>query len=136
MAYNPEHYQANKAVYAAKSKAWREANKERAQANRKRHYEDNKEHSLTYSREYSLKRKFNLSQEEYDTMLREQGGVCAICKKECSKALAVDHDHQTGLVRGLLCNPCNRGIGYLKDSVAILESASDYLTKHGGSCGV
>jgi hypothetical protein len=134
VAYSKEHYQANKEVYAAKSKAWRDANKERAKANRKRHYEDNKQHSLEYSRNYTLKRKYNLTEEEYSVMLEKQGGTCAICFSKCTRALAVDHEHATGRVRGLLCNNCNRGIGHLKDDVAILVSAIKYLQS--GSCGV
>lgn len=127
VAYSPEHYQANKALYAAKSKAWRDANKERAKTNRKRHYEENKEHSLDYSRSYTLKRKYNLTQAEYNVMLEKQNGTCAICFSKCTRALAVDHEHSTGRVRGLLCNNCNRGIGHLKENVDTLKCAIDYL---------
>ncbi len=129
MAYNPEHYRANKTKYAEKSKAWREANPEKAQANRKRHYEENKDVSLEYARWYSLKKKFGLSKEQYTELLEKQNHVCAICGKECTKALAVDHCHTTGKIRGLLCNNCNRGIGHLKDSVENLTNAITYLTR-------
>jgi hypothetical protein len=129
VGYNPEHYKNNKDAYAAKSRAWRERNKERCKENRRRHYVENKEANLAYSAEYSLKRKFNITKEQYDTMLHEQGGVCAICKGVCTRALAVDHCHTTGKVRGLLCNNCNRGIGHLKDSVEILEAAINYLRR-------
>lgn len=65
-------------------------------------------------------------------MLRYQGGKCFICQRATGKRrrLAVDHDHKTGRVRGLLCNPCNRDVlGHLRDSVAALERAVTYL-KH------
>ena len=127
MAYSPEFYQQNKERFAAKSKAWREANKERAKENRRRNYIENKEANLQYSKAYNLKRKFNLTTEEYAQMLEKQGGVCAICGKTCTRALAVDHDHNTGIVRGLLCNNCNRGLGHMQDDIKILENAVRYL---------
>jgi hypothetical protein len=68
-----------------------------------------------------------MSPEEYSTMLNTQGGVCAICKGVCTRALAVDHNHVTGKVRGLLCNNCNRGLGHLKDDVGLLRQAVMYL---------
>jgi len=85
-------------------------------------------------RNAALKRKFGISQDEYDKMLEAQGGVCAICHQEERKArhgvimaLAVDHDHETGKVRGLLCNNCNLGIGKFNDNVVYLFSAIAYL---------
>lgn len=63
-------------------------------------------------------------------MLSKQNGVCAICKTNPypDKKFCVDHDHNTGVVRGLLCDLCNRGIGLMRDDVVILASAIDYLT--------
>ena len=127
VAYNPKHYLANKEQYNAKSKAWREANPEQAKANRKRNYELNKESNLQYSKEYNLKKKFSLSLLEYEEMLTKQNGVCAICGGTCTKSLAVDHDHATGAIRGLLCNNCNRGLGHFKDNLKNLQQAIDYL---------
>lgn len=127
--YSPERYQQNKEHYNAKSKAWREKNPERAKENRKRNYELNKERNLQYSKEYNLQRKFKLSLEEYQVLSDKQGNVCAICGSSCTRSLAVDHNHNTGEIRGLLCNSCNRGIGYLKDSPDILRKAISYLEK-------
>lgn len=126
MAYSREFYLANKEKFAAKSKAWREQNKERAKENRRRNYLENKERNLDYSKRYNLKRKFNLSKEEYDALLKKQNNVCAICALSCTKSLAVDHCHTTGKVRGLLCNNCNRGIGHLKE-LTNLRKAIEYL---------
>lgn len=85
----------------------------------------------------SLRADFGISLEEYNAMLEAQGGICAICKQPEThkrngkiKALAVDHHHGTGKIRGLLCADCNTGIGKLKDSVNVLQSAIDYLHKH------
>ena len=83
----------------------------------------------------NLRAKFDMSVEEYDRMLAAQNGVCAICKQPEThlrngklKALAVDHDHKTGKIRGLLCSDCNTGIGKLKDSIDVLTSAVQYLS--------
>lgn len=74
------------------------------------------------ARESWLRRKFNLTASEYDEMLRGQGGVCAICgqperlmRQGRTRRLAIDHDHQTGRVRGLLCASCNVVLGHLRD---------------------
>jgi hypothetical protein len=73
-----------------------------------------------------------MSFEEYTTLLDAQGGVCAICKESCKTgfALAVDHNHSTKKNRGLLCGNCNRGIGCLRESPAILYRAIEYLNQH------
>jgi hypothetical protein len=127
VAYSPTHYLENKEKYAAKSKAWREQNPEKAAALRKKNYEANKERDKDYSTFYNRKRKYGITKEEYIVRLESQQGVCAICGLTCTRALAVDHNHLTGKVRGLLCNNCNRGIGHLKDSTLLLEKAIKYL---------
>lgn len=75
----------------------------------------------------------------YQEMLREQGGVCAIChqpEKSPDKAsgktrdLAVDHNHATGAIRALLCSNCNRGLGLFNDNIRLLDAAKAYLEKH------
>ncbi len=68
--------------------------------------------------------------EEYETLLKYQGHTCAICNRpELSrKRLSVDHCHETGAVRGLLCTLCNTGIGMLKDDPLLVLQALKYLT--------
>lgn len=73
------------------------------------------------------KSRYGLTDDAYRSMLDSQSNTCAICKEETQ--LHVDHDHSTGRVRGLLCGPCNRGIGMLRDSVPRLEAAIEYLRK-------
>jgi len=84
-------------------------------------------------RKGNLKRLYGLELEEYETMLCEHKGVCAICGeppiKGRGKKLHVDHDHETGIIRGLLCGQCNSALGNFKDSVKILKKAIEYLTK-------
>jgi hypothetical protein len=76
-----------------------------------------------------LRRRFGMTIEEYDAMLIAQDGGCAICGKTNpnGKRLAVDHDHTTGKVRGLLCHNCNVGIGSLFDDAALMRKAADYV---------
>jgi hypothetical protein len=80
----------------------------------------------------SLKRRYGISFDDYKSLLEKQDYRCAICKTEDMKTartewFAVDHCHESGKVRGLLCNNCNRGVGLLQDSVEILENAINYL---------
>lgn len=68
-------------------------------------------------------------------MLEEQNNSCGICgvnAEELSKQLAVDHNHETNVVRGLLCNNCNLGLGMFKDSVVLMSFAIEYLEQHDG----
>jgi hypothetical protein len=110
-----------------------------------RAYKDrNREHLRVYKQRYyatdvgkaqirraRLRRKFDLTPEQYSEMWTAQRGLCAICHRVEPRegyALAVDHDHTTGEVRGLLCSHCNRGIGWLSDDPELLRSAIGYLT--------
>ncbi len=77
-----------------------------------------------------LKQNFGITIEEYQNIFDSQSGACAICKRHQSffkTRLNVDHRHSDGLVRGLLCGNCNRGIGFLEDSSEYLKSAINYL---------
>lgn len=90
---------------------------------------------------YSLKSKYNISVEQYQSILTEQSYGCAICGKPEPRnghRLAVDHDHTCcpgtnscgKCVRGLLCGPCNRGLGQFSDSRQTVHSALSYLEKY------
>ena len=77
-------------------------------------------------RERRLGRLYGMNLEEYQNMYDAQNGNCAICGKHEDK-LHVDHSHDNGEVRALLCGNCNRGIGIMQDDISILESAINYL---------
>ena len=87
----------------------------------------------------NLKYAYGITLEEYNIMLEKQDGKCAICKTADPKGrqsgrgkvdnFYVDHNHDTGEVRGLLCNACNRAIGNFQDDPSILENAVLYLRK-------
>jgi hypothetical protein len=79
-----------------------------------------------------LKQRYGITIEEYNKIFQKQKGKCAICGKhqaEFKVALAVDHNHITNEVRGLLCCNCNMGIGRLQDNVEILNNAISYLKR-------
>lgn len=80
-----------------------------------------------------LKRKYGITPEDYDRILAAQGGVCAICRTPPPDPrgfrMHVDHDHESGRVRGILCGPCNQGIGNLGDDVERLRAAIKYLRR-------
>ncbi len=77
-----------------------------------------------------LKREYKITLEQYQQKLVEQDFRCQICKTTESivgRAFSVDHDHVTGHIRGLLCNNCNAGLGFFKDSISVLHEAAIYL---------
>lgn len=70
---------------------------------------------------------YNLSEGEYESLLVRSGGLCEICQEK--EFEHIDHCHTTGDVRGLLCQQCNHGLGNFQDRVAVLNRASEYLSK-------
>lgn len=92
-----------------------------------------KEHRLNKNRVNDLRSKYGLTVKEHDEILASQGFKCAICRTEnpggrnFNKRFQVDHCHETGRVRGLICWSCNVGLGKLGDTVESLERAVEYL---------
>jgi len=81
------------------------------------------------ARKKFLKRRYGISIDDYYVMLEAQGGHCATCPTtpQPGRSLAVDHDHRTNRVRGLLCDSCNRALGLVKDDPGILRALENYL---------
>jgi len=84
-----------------------------------------------------IEKAFGLSKDAYLKMLEFQQGLCALCgnpetaiRHGKTKELAVDHDHQTGAIRGLLCHACNTGLGLFKDDSQLLTQAIAYMEQH------
>jgi hypothetical protein len=77
------------------------------------------------SRHYHLKSRYGIGADDFDRMVAEQGGLCAICERPDPEH--VDHDHVTGEVRGILCFNCNGGLGQFRDDVESLVRAAEYL---------
>jgi len=83
---------------------------------------------LLRKRELRFKRDYGISLNELEIMKVAQDRRCAICKK--AKQLVVDHNHDTGKIRGLLCHTCNRGLGLFSDSAEVLLKAAYYLEEN------
>ena len=83
-----------------------------------------------FDKRRDLKKHYGISLEDYDRLFLGQGKKCAICKsaRANGKGWHVDHDHETGRIRGILCHFCNLGIGHFKDDVASIDRAISYLS--------
>jgi hypothetical protein len=134
-----------KTCACAKTAAWKQANPER---NKEGQRISRRKRPRVY-RNKNLMYSFGISLEQYEQMEAAQGGVCAVCgqpereihpRSGKRRNLAVDHDHNTNQIRGLLCNACNRGIGLLNDDPEMLRAAIAYLERQkppaetGGQC--
>ena len=125
----------------------RKKNPEFAQRRRdeqRRWRESHPEEYKKRQRNSHLRRNWNMTLDEYEVMLNKQNGVCAICGKteELNKgntrgqiSLAVDHDHETGKIRELLCMDCNQTLGRFNDNPEWFLKAAEYLIKHGKMVG-
>ena len=84
------------------------------------------------NRDKYLKYMYEISEDEWLAMHTDQDGLCPICCKQLpvGKQTNVDHDHETGKVRGLLCGKCNKGLGFFNDNEATVANAAKYLWKY------
>lgn len=83
------------------------------------------------SKAWAYLNKYGLTSETFDQMVIRQNNVCVICnQKEKRRRLSVDHDHDTGKIRDLLCGRCNKSIGLFEEDPELLRKAAEYLEKH------
>lgn len=143
---------ANPEPNRARAKKWAQDNPERYKANMDKFYEENKEAILESHRldrltnpekyrEYELQKKFGITIEAFESRFNEQGRKCAGCgttePKGPHNQWAIDHDHKCckgkrtcgKCIRGILCNPCNLGLGCLRDNAETLRNLARYLEK-------
>ena len=118
--YNKVYYRKNKEKIIARHKKWKESLGKEYYIRRRK-----------YFRNGNLKKNYGININEYNSILKSQNGVCAVCGKieryKNRKYLSVDHNHNTGEVRGLLCGDCNVAIGYVNEDVEILRKMIIYL---------
>lgn len=124
---NADHVKAKKREIVAKNADYyKKANEEWRRKNAERLSE--------YNINQKLINNYGITMADYEVILASQNNCCAICSKtpqESGRRLYVDHNHKTGVVRGLLCINCNSAIGKLGDSVALLKNAIQYLEDRG-----
>jgi hypothetical protein len=122
---NPEPWKRSKAKYISRNGV-----RERSVAQAKQYRE--RPEVRERLRSHHLMRSFRLTTEQWTAMFESQGKRCAICRADSPgtrNAWHTDHDHHTGIVRGILCAHCNRGLGGARDSVTTLNAMVEYLTK-------
>jgi hypothetical protein len=92
-----------------------------------------------YDRKYWLTRRYKITMEQFTKMISDQDSKCAICNvdlvianpsKDKVNTMHIDHDHNTGKIRALLCKGCNVGLGFFKDNQERLQKAAEYLNKY------
>jgi hypothetical protein len=129
LAARAARYAENPAPYIARVKQWQQENSERLNEYR-RAYRQRPERQAADRSQY-LKRKYGISLGDYEAMFEAQGGVCAICgeARPEDRTLHVDHDHETGEVRGLLCFRCNNALGDLREEYELFQRATNYLDR-------
>lgn len=109
---------------------WREANRDKYNAWAREYHHKNKHLWVSRTRAWILKSTYGITLEQYDKMLENQKGVCLICgnlpsehgKSKQSKVLHIDHDHESGEVRGLLCSRCNGALGWYEKHSSRIKS--------------
>ena len=114
------------------NKEYRKKNVEKLNANNKKWREENKEQDALVMLKARLKRKYNLSIDEYKTLIESKNNSCKVCgthaKNNLKGKLYIDHCHTTGKVRVLLCMKCNSALGLLNDDKALIQNLLDYLS--------
>jgi hypothetical protein len=131
----------------AYARQWKQENRDHVLELQRSYYhnetEEQRKHRKEYDKEHHSKRRdkynahhrewrYGISPDEYNRLFESQNGRCAICGKpqsELKKALHVDHNHDSGEIRGLLCFTCNAGIGFFHDDIEVLRAAVLYLNK-------
>jgi hypothetical protein len=123
--------EARRAYNRAYQRKWAHANLDKKAAYKKAWREKYPEKQAAKARRQRLRRKYGISATDYDRMMAEQNGVCAICNSPPrgeKKVLAVDHNHMTGEVRALLCDKCNTDIGVLESPMFV--AYREYLDRY------
>jgi hypothetical protein len=123
-------WERNKEKRKASGRKYRQANREYYAQKQREWVAKNPEKAATQKRTTHLKRKYGISIADYDAMFDSQGGRCAVCSASGERyAMCVDHDHASGVVRSLLCDGCNKGIGMFAESPERMRWAADYIER-------
>jgi uncharacterized protein (DUF924 family) len=131
MAQTPEE---KKAARRASNRKWYLANAEVRREVQRRYRETHPDANRNWRETHpnatvnsDRKRRFGMTPDEYAQRLAAQNGVCAVCEgNRSTKALGVDHDHKTGLARGLLCSNCNSALGLMDDNATLIRKLAEY----------
>ena len=116
------------------SRRYDEKNPEKRREQWSRYAKKSQEKRTRYMAAYKRKQRYGVTSEEYDAILKDQDGCCAICgsdnpRHKTKSEFDLDHCHATGAIRGVLCSPCNRALGLFQDDPEVLQRAIDYLKR-------
>lgn len=148
LAYQRAYAKAHRKEAVERSSAWQASHRDRFNATQREMYhrdvDKQRERSRSYHAEHpekaqnrSLKRKYGINLTQYNALAAEQCGSCSICGRvpcedpDVSKTvqrLVVDHDHETGKIRGLICHKCNRALGLFGDDPSVVSKAAEYMS--------
>ena len=109
------YYRAHKQEINERRRAYSNFHKQEINERKRAYYHSHKQDIKPILRRGQLKRQYGISPADYDALLAKQDGVCATCGKPSEETLCVDHCHETGTIRGLLCRQCNFALGCFKD---------------------
>ena len=144
-----EYYLKNREKIIERTRLWREENPQKVLANKKKYRKKHKEQISIKNKAYKKKifpklkiskrryhiKKYGISEEQYELLFNEQRGVCKICGlPEKGRNLAIDHNHETQEVRGLLCLKCNVTLGFVKDNPILLRKMTEYVEIPSRAC--
>tara|TARA_E500000318_G_C3494103_1_gene185615 strand:- start:44 stop:559 length:516 start_codon:yes stop_codon:yes gene_type:complete len=121
----------------AKQVTWQKKNRDKVNA----YHREQRRQKPHQEKNRRLKHRFGITLQDYNNMLREQDNKCLICDIEMTHdsertRIVVDHCHTTEKVRGLLCSPCNKGLGHFYEDTEIMQRAIDYLLTHSNNRGI
>lgn len=130
--YDLEYHEKNRERNVARNRDYKARDPEKWIAYGKEYYLKNKVKFSEWGRANRLMKKYGMSEADFTSLLENQGNRCAICSTDLhNENTHIDHNHNTGEVRGALCGPCNTSLGGFKDSPEILSSAYEYLIERG-----
>lgn len=127
-----EYYLINKEILQEKNKEYWLKNKEPLKIKSKKYYNDNKEEIILRSKNNSYKRLYGITVDDFNLKLLTQNNKCEICNKEFTDIgdACLDHNHRSGVIRGILCRNCNWALGAVKENPVIINNMINYLMKN------
>jgi len=130
-AYMKEYRKNNNKEISTYFQTYRKHNLQKEKERRFKYYQKNRAHEIEMAHTWWIKKTYKISKEQFNQMRTAQDNQCAICGSIFIKTPCVDHNHKTGVIRALLCQRCNSGLGYFQDNIKYIEQAILYLKKWG-----
>lgn len=126
------HYSRCRTCWAQAGREWRQRNREAAKRYRADYRRTHRKELAHTTRRSDLKTRYGITPERYDELFQIQGGKCHLCgdPPESNRRPCVDHAHSTGVVRALLCDRCNAGLGAFRDNPELMRRAAAFVSAY------